>query len=89
MDNKDIKTKAKTTKKFQGIVVSDKMDKTVVVKVDTTKVMPKYNKRYVSSKKYKIHDEKNIFKTGDKITFIECRPVSKDKKWRAVYNSNK
>lgn len=88
MNNKDNTIKpSKITKKFQGIVVSDKMDKTIVVKVDTVKVMPKYGKRYVSSQNYKVHDEKNEFKTGDKVTFVECRPLSKGKKWRVFYNS--
>ena len=72
-------------KKFHGIVVSDKMDKTIVVKVDRVKVHPKYKKRYTVSKKYKVHDEKKQYKEGDKVTFIECRPLSKDKRWRAIY----
>ena len=76
----------KTIKRiFNGIVMSDKMDKTIVVKVDRTKVHPKYKKRYVVSKRYKVHDEKNKFKEGDKVKFIECRPLSKDKRWRVVY----
>ena len=72
-------------KKFNGMVVSDKMDKTIVVRIDIIKVHPKYMKRYTSSKNYKVHDEKNQFKTGDKVSFVECRPLSKDKKWRAIY----
>ncbi|MBA3047818.1 30S ribosomal protein S17 [Patescibacteria group bacterium] len=72
-------------KKFQGIVVSDKMDKTIVVKVDSVKVHPMYKKRYTVSRKYKVHDEKNKFKEGDKVSFTECRPLSKDKRWRVVY----
>ncbi len=73
-------------KKFNGIVVSDKMDKTIVVKVDSVKIHPKYKKRYTMSKKYKVHDEKNKFKVDDKVIFIECRPLSKDKKWRVIYD---
>ena len=73
-------------KKFSGIVVSDKMDKTIVVNVDRVKVHPKYKKRYTVSKKYKVHDEKNKFSVGEKVSFIECRPLSKDKRWRAVYS---
>ena len=73
-------------KKFNGIVVSDKMDKTIVVKVDSVKIHPKYKKRYTISKKYKVHDEKNKFKVDDKVIFIECRPLSKDKKWRVIYS---
>ena len=72
-------------KKFQGIVVSDKQDKTIVVKVDRVKIHPKYKKRFTVSKKYKVHDEKNQYKEDDKVTFIECRPLSKDKRWRVIY----
>jgi small subunit ribosomal protein S17 len=71
-------------KKFSGVVVSDKSDKTIVVKVDTVKIHPKYKKRYTVSRKYKVHDEKNEFKTGDKVAFVECRPLSRDKRWRVV-----
>lgn len=83
MKNKDINTKKQIIKRrFNGIVVSDKMDKTIVVKVDRVKIHPKYKKRYTVSKKYKVHDEKNQFKQGDKVTFVECRPLSKDKRWK-------
>lgn len=71
-------------KKFDGVVVSDKQDKTVVVKVDSVKIHPKYKKRYTTSKKYKVHDEENKFKTDDKVSFVECRPLSKDKRWRVI-----
>jgi len=73
-------------KKFNGTVLSDKMDKTIVVKVDSVKIHPKYKKRYTISKKYKVHDEKNKFKVDDKVIFIECRPLSKDKRWRVIYS---
>ncbi len=72
-------------KKFDGIVVSDKMDKTIIVKVDRVKQHPKYMKRYTVSKRYKVHDEKEQYKEGDKVKFIECRPLSKDKRWRVIY----
>lgn len=72
-------------KKFNGTVVSAKMDKTLVARVDRVKAHPKYKKRYTVSKKYKVHDEKGAFKEGDKVSFIECRPLSKDKKWRVIY----
>lgn len=72
-------TKSKAPK-HQGVVVSDKMDKTIVVKVDTLKAHPKYLKRYTVSKRYKVHDEQNTYKAGDKVTFMECKPISKDKK---------
>ncbi|MEA3398863.1 MAG: 30S ribosomal protein S17 [Patescibacteria group bacterium] len=71
-------------KKFNGIVISDKMEKTIVVKVDRVKMHPKYRKRYTVSKKYKVHDEKNQYKIDDKVSFIECRPLSKDKRWRVL-----
>jgi len=73
-------------RKFNGTVVSSKMDKTVVVRVDRVKAHPKYKKRYTTSKKYKVHDEKNKFQEGDKVVFAECRPLSKDKRWRVIYS---
>lgn len=72
-------------KRFNGVVVSDKMDKTIVVSVESSKVHPKYEKRYAINKKFKVHDEKNQFKIGDKVIFIETRPLSKDKRWRVIY----
>lgn len=71
-------------RQFTGIVVSDKNDKTIVVRVDNVKKHPKYQKRYVVSQNYKVHDEKNAHHIGDKVVFIECRPLSKDKRWRVV-----
>lgn len=73
-------------RKFDGVVVSDKMDKTVMVKVDRVRKHPKYQKRYTVSRKYKVHDEKNQFREGDQVQFVECRPLSKDKRWRVLYN---
>lgn len=67
---------------LKGIVVSDKMEKTVVVLVTRYKEHPKYKKRYKISKKYKAHDEENKCKIGDEVTIQECKPMSKDKKWR-------
>lgn len=78
--------KAIIKKKFNGVVVSDKMDKTIVVRVDRVKQHAKYKKRYTVSKRYKVHDEKNQYKEDDKVTFIECRPISKDKRWRVIYS---
>ena len=72
-------------RKFSGMVVGDKMNKTRVVSVESVKVHPLYKKRYKISKKYKVHDEKNLYKIGDKARFIECRPLSKDKRWRIIY----
>lgn len=72
-------------RKFNGIVVSDKMNKTIVVKVERVRVHPRYKKRYTVSKKYKVNDAKEHFKAGDKVNFVECRPLSKDKRWRVIY----
>lgn len=80
------KTKSEVRKrKFEGIVVSAKMQKTIIVKVERVKVHPKYGKRYKVSKRYKVHDEKQQFKEGNKVNFVECRPLSKDKRWRVIY----
>lgn len=73
-------------RQFTGVVVSDKMAKTIVVKVESIKIHPKYQKRYTQSRKYKVHDEKNQFKVGDKVAFIQCRPLSKDKRFRVLSN---
>lgn len=76
----------KTERTFSGLVVSDKMTKTILVKVNRTKVHAKYNKRYTVSTKYKVHDPRRQFKSGDTVDFIECRPLSKDKRWRVIYS---
>ena len=82
----DKKTTHSTTisRQFSGVVVSDKSDKTIVVKVESVKKHPKYHKRYVVSKKYQVHDETNKYHIGDKVKFVECRPLSKDKRWRII-----
>ncbi len=71
-------------KKFQGTVVSDKMNKTIVVAVNRAKIHPLYKKRYITSKRYKVHDSKEEAKIGDKVIFEECRPLSKNKRWRLI-----
>lgn len=81
----DVNNNKTIKRKFSGIVVGDKMNKTRVVSVESVKVHPLYKKRYKISKKYKVHDEKNLYKTGDKVRFMECRPLSKDKRWRMIY----
>jgi small subunit ribosomal protein S17 len=68
----------------EGIVVSDKMDKTVVVMEEVMSFHPLYNKRVKKSVKYKAHDENNVCKSGDKVKIMETRPLSKDKRWRVV-----
>ncbi len=70
----------------EGIVVSDKMDKTIVVSVDTFKTHPKYLKRYIVTKKYKAHDPENRFKIGDRAKIRQSKPMSKEKKWVVIYN---
>jgi len=76
-------TRAKSGKKeFVGVVKSDKMDKTIVVSVETTTLHPLYKKYVVRSKRVKAHDEKNEAKTGDRVRVVECRPISKEKCWR-------
>ncbi|MDD4931031.1 MAG: 30S ribosomal protein S17 [Candidatus Colwellbacteria bacterium] len=71
----------KKIRKFEGVVVSDKMDKTIVVKVDRFEKDSKYNKYHRFSKKFKAHDAENAYKTGDKVVIEETRPISKDKRW--------
>ena len=68
----------------EGIVVSDKMEKTVVVQEETMKFHKLYKKRLKMSKKYKAHDENNECHVGDKVKIMETRPLSKDKRWRVV-----
>lgn len=65
-----------------GTVVSDKQDKTVVIKVNHDRVHPLYRKRYTVSKRYQVHDENNEAQDGDIIEVIETRPISKNKKWK-------
>jgi len=67
-----------------GIVASDKMDKTVVVRVESKVRHPLYGKIIRSSKKFKAHDEENQAKIGDKVLIMETRPLSKDKCWRVL-----
>ncbi len=73
--------KSKTKRNFFGTVVSKAGDKTIVVAVKREKLHPKYLKRYAVTKKYKVHDPQNQYNVGDEINFIECRPLSKDKRW--------
>ena len=74
----------KKSKTLKGIVVSDKMQKTVVVSVTRFVKHPKYGKYYKVSKKYKAHDEGNVHKVGEQVEIIETRPISKDKKFKVV-----
>jgi small subunit ribosomal protein S17 len=64
-----------------GIVVSNKMQKTVVVSVENRSAHPKYGKVVVRTKKYKVHDEENQCKEGDRVRILETRPLSRTKRW--------
>lgn len=68
-------------RQLQGIIVSDKMDKTRVVAVSRLKKHPRYKKYYKVTKRFKAHDEKNEYKVGDKVIIEEIRPLSRDKRW--------
>ena len=70
---------------LSGVVVSDKMEKTVVVQVSRRVAHPIYKKTIVRSKKYAAHDEQKKFKMGDKVSIIESAPISKTKRWKVVY----
>lgn len=77
--------KKKVNKRIlKGAVVSDKMDKTIVVLVERLKQHPRYKKRYKVHKKYKAHDPENKYKVGDKVVIQESRPISKDKRWTVL-----
>lgn len=74
----------KNKKELKGIVISDKMAKTVVVEVKRFVKHPKYGKYFNRSKKYKVHDENNQAKIGDQVSIQECRPLSKDKHFKII-----
>ncbi len=75
-------TKVKGT--LEGVVVSNKMQKTIVVEVSRFVKHPKYGKYYQITKSYKAHDEGNKYKTGDKVSIVPVRPISKDKRFKVV-----
>ncbi len=72
-------------RKLQGTVVSDKMDKTVTVRVDRTKVHPKYGKRFIRSRKFLAHDAKNEYHVGDVVVIAATRPMSSRKRWKVSH----
>ncbi len=78
-----VKTAARK-KTYVGRVVSDKMDKTIVVAIDTKRLHSLYKKYVTRTKKIKAHDEANDAKMGDTVEVIESRPISKDKCWRLI-----
>lgn len=71
-------------KEYMGVVVSDAMDKTITVRIDRSKMHPRYRKVMRLSKKVHVHDEKNDAHNGDTVKFVACRPLSKTKTWRLV-----
>ena len=71
-------------KKLKGTIVSDKMDKTVVVEVTGLKKHPKYERRFRVSKRYKAHDPENSHKVGERVVIGETRPMSKGKSWKIL-----
>lgn len=71
-------------RKLKGVIVSAKMQKTAVVKVDRLKFHSKYKKYYKISKKFKAHNEGNKYKEGDKVIIEQTRPLSKEKRWKII-----
>ena len=67
-----------------GVVVSDKMDKTIIVRVASRTVHPIYKRVITKAKKFKVHDEKEEAKLNDKVVIVQTRPISKDKHWRLL-----
>lgn len=83
MEQNKPKTEVKH-RKLQGVVVSDKMQKTAVVAVTHERKHPKYLKYYKVTTRLKAHNENNEYKTGDKVTIEETRPLSKEKRWKII-----
>ncbi|PKL06797.1 MAG: 30S ribosomal protein S17 [Spirochaetae bacterium HGW-Spirochaetae-9] len=78
----DVQKEKKGKLELQGVVVSDKMDKTIVIEIMMRKLHPLYKKYVTRSKKMKAHDKKNEAHIGDTVKVVECRPLSRDKRWR-------
>lgn len=74
----------KKQRQLQGVIVSDKMDKTVVVEILRLKKHPKYKKYFKVTKRFKAHDQENQYHTGEKVVIKETRPMSKEKRWVVV-----
>ncbi|BDC95217.1 MULTISPECIES: 30S ribosomal protein S17 [Treponema] len=81
MEEQIVQTKG-GKRSFVGIVTSDKMDKTIVVSIDTKRMDTLYKKYVTRTKKCKAHDEQNEAHIGDTVRIVECSPISKDKCWR-------
>jgi small subunit ribosomal protein S17 len=84
MTNTESATERNARKSRTGLVVSDKMDKTVVVAIERRVPHPIYGKMITRTKRLKAHDEENSAKVGDTVRIVETRPLSKDKRWRLV-----
>ena len=84
MSDEEATTDRAMRKTRTGTVISDKMDKTVVVPVQTLKEHRKYKKHIQQSNRFKAHDEQNQCKVGDRVRIMETRPLSHDKRWRVV-----
>ena len=82
MAEQEVQTKKAAKRSFVGIVTSDKMDKTIVVSIDTKRMNRLYKKYVTQTKRCKVHDENNDAHIGDRVRIVECRPLSKDKCWR-------
>lgn len=78
------KAQTKSIRQWQGIVVSDKADKTIVVDVTRFVTHPKYHKKYRVTKKYAVHDSKNQYAVGDVVHFVRSKPMSKRKKFIVI-----
>ena len=83
MENSQENKKA-NKKVYNGVVVSDKMDKTIVVAIENRKLHRLYKKYVINTKKVKAHDEKNEAKSGDKVKVIQSRPISREKCWQLL-----
>ncbi len=80
----DVQNLKKGKQVLQGVVASDKMDKTIVVEIMMRKLHPLYKKYVTRSKRFKAHDEANEAHVGDTVRVEECRPLSRDKRWRLI-----
>jgi len=83
-DQETTKSSTPLKRQFNGVVVSTKMQNTVVVRVDSVKIHPRYKKRYTTSKRYPCDYRGNDVKIGDSVLIEEIRPISKTKRWRVV-----
>lgn len=82
--NTVIPEKAREPRRLEGVVVSDRMEKTIVVAVTRTRLHPKVKKYFSVTKRFKVHDPENTAHAGDTVTFEETRPISKEKRWKLV-----